>query len=172
MAKSKVAAVEHEIVYRDVHTIHEDPQNARLHSEEQIDIIMHAIQETGVFDPIDIDENGMILAGAGRKRAAVRMGRNIVPTIQHTHMNEDQKMIYALAANQTAIRAGWKNDTLADNLKLLNLKGVNLGVVGFEEPQLKELMTFKAGELKVLPLDETKATDFDEKKERQARCHW
>ena len=44
--------------------------NAKIHTKKQIRQIANSIEEFGFNDPIEIDENNMILSGHGRYEAA------------------------------------------------------------------------------------------------------
>lgn len=48
--------------------------NARTHSDEQIEKLARSIQEFGFVNPVLIDEKNMIIAGHGRVRAAKSSG--------------------------------------------------------------------------------------------------
>src|SRR2546425_10353858 len=52
-----------------------DPDNARLHSEENIDAIMKSLAEFGQDQPLVVQRQGMIVRkGNGRLKAARRLG--------------------------------------------------------------------------------------------------
>ena len=50
--------------------------NARIHSDEQVDKIIRSMKEFGFINPILIDEKYMIIAGHGRVLAANKIGLN------------------------------------------------------------------------------------------------
>lgn len=50
------------------------PNNAKIHTAEQIEEIKKSIQEFGNNDPIAIDEKGFIIEGEGRYLAQKDMG--------------------------------------------------------------------------------------------------
>ena len=47
-----------------------DPRNARTHPERQIEQLKSAITSFGFTNPILVDEDGVLIAGHGRSRAA------------------------------------------------------------------------------------------------------
>ena len=59
-------------VYRNAPTnqIKPNPHNARTHSSKQIKQIADSIAKLGFGAPVILDENGVLLAGEGRWRAA------------------------------------------------------------------------------------------------------
>lgn len=55
--------------------------NSRTRSDEQVAQICASIREYGFTNPILIDEEGTIIAGHGRAKAAMRPGMESVPCI-------------------------------------------------------------------------------------------
>ena len=80
--------------------------NARTHSDEQIEKIINSIKEFGFISPVIIDENNVILVGHGRTEAAKRAGLTEVPYRRVTHLTEDQKRAYILADNKLSDMGG------------------------------------------------------------------
>lgn len=62
------------IIYLSPDKLIEYDNNTRLHDEEQINQICRSIREFGFTNPILIDENNIIIAGHGRKAAAIGLG--------------------------------------------------------------------------------------------------
>ena len=56
-------------------------RNARTHSEAQVDQIAASIHEWGWTSPVLVTEQGMVIAGHGRVRAA-RHGRGAEPSVR------------------------------------------------------------------------------------------
>ena len=52
-----------------INEIKEYENNAKIHTEEQIEQIINSIQRYGNNDPIAIDENNVIIEGHGRYMA-------------------------------------------------------------------------------------------------------
>jgi ParB family transcriptional regulator, chromosome partitioning protein len=63
-------------------------KNARTHSPKQIDQIADSIRVFGFTNPILIDDDGGVIAGHGRIRAAELIGMERVPTIRLSDMTE------------------------------------------------------------------------------------
>src|SRR4051812_30728526 len=76
--------------------------NARTHSQAQVEQICAAIAEHGWTTPVLVDETGMILAGHGRVLAARRLGLAEVPVMVARGWPEDRKRAYILADNKIA----------------------------------------------------------------------
>jgi ParB-like chromosome segregation protein Spo0J len=79
-------------------------KNAKVHDEAQVAKIATSIDKFGWRgNPIVVDENGVILAGHGRRLAALKLGLKQVPVLQMTDMSEDEKRAFRLADNRVAI---------------------------------------------------------------------
>src|SRR5207244_1337125 len=76
--------------------------NARLHSEGDIDKLAAAIGKWGWTSPVVVDEEGNLLAGHGRARAAAKLGLTSIPVIVANGWSEEEKRAYRLADDQLA----------------------------------------------------------------------
>lgn len=128
------------IVYRDPSTIKFYSNNARTHSEDQVDEIAASIEEYGFNDPVDIDAEGVSIAGEGRIRAALKLGLKEIPTVSLAHLTERQKKGYILAHNRIALNSGWDLDKLSAELDALVLLDVDVSILGFDEQELDGLL--------------------------------
>src|SRR5579862_4599888 len=86
--------------------------NARTHSESQIEKIAASIQEFGFTNPVLVDGNCGIIAGHGRVMAARLLGIDQVPTLRLAHLSKSQIRAYVIADNKLALDAGWDDDLL------------------------------------------------------------
>jgi len=107
--------------------------NARTHTEEQVDEIAAAITEFGFTNPILIDADGGVLAGHGRLLAARKLGMTVVPCVELSHLSETQKRAYVLADNRLAEKAGWDLGLVSLELDALVTDGFDIGLTGFDE---------------------------------------
>ena len=114
--------------------------NARVHSDDQINQIAASIKEFGFTNPVLIDGENGIIAGHGRVLASKKLNIDIVPTIELSHLTETQKKAYILADNKLALNAGWDDDLLS--LELLNLRELDfdLDLIGFGEDELDQII--------------------------------
>ena len=103
--------------------------NARTHSEEQLELLVNSINEFGFVAPVIIDENNVILVGHGRTEAAKRAGLTEVPYRRITHLTDDQKKAYILADNKLSDLSGWDLDLLDVELSDIEL---DMSQFGFE----------------------------------------
>lgn len=79
-------------------------QNAKIHDEKQVEKIAASITKFGWRgNPIVINEEGVILAGHGRRLAAIKLGLAKVPVEVVSGLSEDEQRAYRLADNRVAI---------------------------------------------------------------------
>lgn len=147
-AKSKAAPVmawaADKVERRAVASLVPYAQNSRTHSEEQVDQIAASIKEFGFTVPVLIDENGGLLAGHGRIRAAQKLGIVEVPTMTAVGWSEAQKRAYVIADNKLALNAGWDEATLAAELAALRDMDFDLNLTGFALEELDDLFAMPA----------------------------
>src|ERR1700730_11600813 len=114
--------------------------NARLHSEGDIDKLAAAIRKWGWTNPVLVDEEGYLLAGHGRVRAAAKLGLTSIPVIVARGWSEAEKRAYRLADNQLAARAEWDPDLLRNELQALGFADFDLGLTGFDSDALEDIL--------------------------------
>jgi DNA modification methylase len=114
--------------------------NARLHSEADIDKIAASIDKWGWTMPVLADEYGELIAGHARIRAAIKKKITSVPVIVARGWSEEEKRAYRLADNQLAARGGWDPEQLSKELRDLKFGEFDLGLIGFEPDQLEKVL--------------------------------
>ena len=126
------------VIYRPVAALKPDPRNARTHPKRQIEQLVRSIQEFGFTNPVLIDEDGTLIAGHGRLRAAKEMGFSDVPTITLEGLGEAQKKALRLADNKIALNAGWDLEILKLELDEIGTLDVNfdLSLTGFSSGEV------------------------------------
>ena len=97
--------------------------NARKHTEQQVQQIANSIAEFGFVNPILIDENQMILAGHGRYMAAKHLDLKEVPIIKIDNLTDAQKKAFVIADNKIAINSTWDETVLWQEIQELNKLG-------------------------------------------------
>ena len=107
-----------------------------------IDLIQAWLDHYGevedVFFLIGTDND--IIAGHGRVMAAKKLGISKVPCIRLGHLTDAQKKAYIIADNKLALNAGWDEELLAIELTELNEGEFDLGLTGFSEEEIAELL--------------------------------
>jgi ParB-like chromosome segregation protein Spo0J len=124
-----------------------DPDNARKHSDKNIDSIIGSLKRFGQRKPIVVTGANIVIAGNGTLQAAKKLGwSQIVVSYVPADWSFEQARAYALADNRTAELGEWDNDKLAMQLIELDSVGWELNDVGFEklEPPTEELKDKKS----------------------------
>lgn len=114
--------------------------NARTHSDEQVDQLVASIKQFGFTNPVLVDGENGIIAGHGRVLAARKMGMGSVPVVELAHLTGAQKRAYILADNKLALNAGWDDAMLAHELDELRDAGFDLPTIGFSQQELNDLI--------------------------------
>lgn len=105
-----------EILYVAPDKLHVNPNNAKRHTEEQVEQIKASIDEFGFLDPIAVDEDFNIIEGHGRLMSAVENGIEQVPVFIIPGLSEEQKTAYSLVHNQLTNNTGFDSDLLQEEL--------------------------------------------------------
>ncbi len=126
--------------------------NARTHSQEQINKLRSSLREFGFINPIIIDRDFGVIAGHGRIMAAKEEGISEVPCVFVDHLTEAQKKAYILADNRMALDAAWDEDLLRVELEALEAYDFDMVLTGFEAKELAELFGLE---------EEVEEDDFD-----------
>lgn len=129
-----------QIAYRPTAKLIPYALNSRTHSEAQVAQIAGSIREFGFTNPILIDEKQSIIAGHGRVMAAQKLGLDEVPTITLAGLSDNQRRAYVIADNKLALNAGWDDELLAIELSDLRDNGFDIGLTGFSEDEIKDLL--------------------------------
>ena len=132
------------VSYRRIEDLIPYARNARTHSADQVARIAGSIKEFGWTNPILVDGENGIIAGHGRLAAARKLGMSEVPVIELDGLSDVQKRAYILADNRLALDAGWDNEMLSLELGDLKDAGGDLGLTGFSDEELDELLATPA----------------------------
>ena len=113
-----------------------DPENARKHSQKNLDAIKSSLTKFGQRKPIVINSKGVILAGNGTVEAAKALGwDHIEVATVPDDWDEATARAYALADNRTAELAEWDENVLAKQLLELLDADFDIEAIGFEMPE-------------------------------------
>lgn len=145
-----------QIEMRRTNTLAPSPRNARTHSKAQVAQIVRSIRQFGFTNPLLVDENGNVLAGHGRLRAAQELGLTEVPTLCIAGLSAAQRRALMLADNKIAENAGWDRELLGAELaeltEMLEAEDLDITLTGFDTAEIDALM---------IDLDEDDTTDDD-----------
>ncbi|MDX8354523.1 DNA methyltransferase [Cognatiyoonia sp. IB215182] len=114
--------------------------NARTHSEAQIKQIEESIKRFGFTNPVLVSDDGEIIAGHGRVRAASALGLSEVPTLALSHLTEAERRAYVIADNKLAENAGWDAEILSIELQALNEIDFDLALTGFSLGEIEVVL--------------------------------
>jgi site-specific DNA-methyltransferase (adenine-specific) len=115
-------------------------KNAKRHPDRQIKALMRMIQRVGFRSPIQVDEEGEIIAGHGRLTAAEQLGMVDVPVLVQRGLTSQQKRELRLADNRLAELAETDEALLLEELEALGRDGSELWAMGFEELDLRKML--------------------------------
>lgn len=110
--------------------------NPRVIPQAAIDAVRESFKQCQPLDPIEVDENNVILSGHTRRLAAMAEGIKELRVIRWTGLTEEQKIKYRLLANKTGEKSGWEPDRLEEELSKVDFDGFDFG---FSEDLLSEL---------------------------------
>jgi DNA modification methylase len=115
------------------------PGNPRQ-NDAAVDAVAASIKEFGFRQPIVVDEQGVIVVGHTRFKAALKLGLQKVPVHVARGLTPAQVKAYRLADNKTADLATWDFDLLP--IELADLQGMDfdLSMLGFSEDELAQLL--------------------------------
>src|SRR5450631_3526468 len=106
------------IEMRPISSIKPYENNPRI-NEAAVDAVAASIREFGFRQPIVVDEEGVIIVGHTRYKAALKLGMTEVPVHVAKGLSPAQAKAYRLADNQTATIATWDDDKLPLELAAL-----------------------------------------------------
>lgn len=121
-------------------------QNAKIHSEEQIEEIASLIAKTGWDQPIVVEPDMTIIKGHGRLLAARKLGLSQVPVIV-TDLSKEKARAIRLADNKVA-EAPWDEELLKlEMAELSSLDDFDTSLTGFDDDEIESILAPTAEEL-------------------------
>ncbi|MAG92506.1 MAG: hypothetical protein CMJ48_01970 [Planctomycetaceae bacterium] len=105
-----------------------------------VEVVAASIREFGFRQPIVVDEDGVIIVGHTRYKAAQELGLEKVPVHVATGLTPAQVKAYRLADNKTSELAEWDYDLLPIELSQLGEMDFDLNLIGFSQDDLAELL--------------------------------
>ncbi len=113
--------------------------NPRL-NDDGVDALANSLREFGFRQPIVVDEEGVIIVGHTRWKAANKLGLDEVPVHVAAGLTPEQVRAYRIADNQTASLSAWNFDLLPLELAELQNAEFDLGLLGFDADELAKLL--------------------------------
>ena len=117
-------------------------ENNPRNNDEAVQYVIESINQCENLDPIEIDENNVILSGHTRLNALKKIGYTETDVIQYSGLSEEQKKKYRILANKTNEIATWDFEKLEKELADLDFEGFDFGFDGIEinEPEEHEVV--------------------------------
>ena len=134
--------------------------NPRI-NDDAVAGVVESIKQCGELDPIEVDENNIILSGHTRLRAYEQLKYKQVSVLKITGLTEPQKRKYRLLTNKTGEVAAWDFDKLGLELEGLDFDDFDFG---FDFSSDKEEYTFDED------VDDKSESEYDKKKEKYTIC--
>ncbi len=113
--------------------------NPRL-NDDAVDVVAASIREFGFRQPIVVDEDGVIIVGHTRYKAAQKPGLEKVRVHVAKGLTPEQIRAYRIADNKTSEIAEWNYELLPLELSQLKDANFDLGLLGFDADELAEIM--------------------------------
>ena len=104
--------------------------NAKIHTEAQVDQIARSIEEFGMNDPIAVWKDNEIIEGHGRLLACQKLGIKEVPIIRLDGLTDEQRRAYMNVHNQLTMNTGFDIDLLAEELG--RIENIDMAKFGFD----------------------------------------
>lgn len=130
------------------------PNNAKIHTSEQIAKIRDSIQSFGYNDPIALDENNIIIEGHGRFEAIKQINSDPnyeINIIRLTGLDENAKKAYRIAHNKLNLMTNFDLDILKEEFYSLEDTDY-FNDTGFDSNEITEIWDEKL---------KTKEDDFE-----------
>ncbi len=114
-------------------------KNPRL-NDDAVEVVARSIQEFGFRQPIVVDEDGVVIIGHTRLKAAKKLGLTEVPVHVARGLSPEKVKALRIADNKTAELAEWNLELLPIELAELQGMDFDLGLLGFDQDELAKLL--------------------------------
>src|SRR5438874_5601659 len=116
-----------QVELRPIATIRPYENNPRV-NDPAVDAVAASIREFGFRQPLVVDEEGVIVVGHTRYKAALKLGLETVPVHVAVGLTPAQLKAYRIADNQTAGLSGWDHERLPLELAQLQQMDFDLSL--------------------------------------------
>lgn len=110
-------------------------ENNPRRNDEAVKYVAESIRQFGFKVPLIVDQNGIIIAGHTRYKAAIKLGIKEVPCIIADDLTEEQIKAFRLADNKVSEIAEWDMELLEIELDDITF---DMGDFGFDEIQYED----------------------------------
>ncbi len=155
--------------------------NPRIRTEQQISDLSMSIEEFGWKSYINVDPDGIIITGHGRRLAALKLQadgkleklhpQGYVPVVVERRLSPEKIRAFRIMDNKVAEGSAWDEDLLkVEMAQLLELLPDRIDLTGFNLDSVSELLGFPTGEGEEAPGEFKKADPKDETEHRCPSC--
>jgi ParB-like chromosome segregation protein Spo0J len=116
------------------------PNNPRT-NDAGVDAVAASLREFGWQQPLVVDEQGVLIVGHTRLKAAAKLGMKTAPVHVARGLTPEQVKAYRVADNSTATLSAWDDGKLAAELMELQRADYDLGLTGLAGDDLLRLLT-------------------------------
>jgi len=109
-------------------------------NDKGVNALAASIREFGFRQPIVVDEDGVIIVGHTRWKAAQKLGLEEAPIHVAIGLSPEQVRAYRIADNQTASLSDWDFDLLPIEIAQLMNADFDIGLLGFSDDELTKIM--------------------------------
>src|SRR5262245_21660647 len=128
-----------QVEMRSVGTIRPYDNNPRI-NDPAVDAVAASIKEFGVNQPLVLDEQGVIIVGDTRYKAALKLGMETVPVYVAVGLSPEKAKAYRIADNETAALSRFDEARLVQELLELQGMDYDLSLTGFGEEEILRLL--------------------------------
>lgn len=121
-----------DVPIEEIRPYEKNPRN----NDSAVGKVAESIKEFGFQQPLVIDENGVMVVGHTRYRAAVMLGMRTVPSVVADDLTEEQAKAYRLADNKVSEFSKWDDDLLFDEIE--GILDIDMTRFGFPEEEEEE----------------------------------
>jgi len=126
-----------EVTMVPIDSLKEPDWNCRIHTQRGIDALVKSIGEVGYIDPVVVWQDGVILAGAARWKAAKKINMPQIPVIDRSDLSEAKAKWYSLASNRIPEFNGYDELARYDLAKSIEDTDVSMETL-FTDDELEE----------------------------------
>lgn len=128
-----------EVVLVEIERLIDNPNNVKIHTQEQIELIKKSIDKLGFNSIVVIDEENMILAGHGRVLALKETGEKTVPCLKISNLSEEEKLQIMMLDNTSVLMTGIDEEMAKLVIEKLELAEADLELTGLSLEKISEL---------------------------------
>jgi hypothetical protein len=114
-------------------------KNPRI-NDKSVKEVIKSINKNGNLDPIEIDEQNIILCGHTRKKALEKLGIEFTDVVKYSGLLNKQKKDYRIRNNKTPEFSKWNFDLLKEEFQMeelvdfgFNLQELNLNNINYKD---------------------------------------